>query len=237
MTAIDAAESEVSAAKPETATESALAELLAELLGQPRIDVTADFLQLGLDSIMALSVVQSARARGIALRARLILECSNVRELAEAIDSETAAAAHRPHTGTGPMPLLPNGRWLYEFGDPRRLAQTEAIRLPETLRREQLDAALAGIIAGHEVLRTRVDRSAMTLVPVPAADIALKEVAVVGDLVAAVPAHVAEAVDRLDPELGTLLSAVWLRPPAGRRSAAVRARGRAGSGVVARDPR
>ncbi|ORA20398.1 non-ribosomal peptide synthetase [Mycobacterium arosiense] len=214
LAALDAAESVVGAATPETATEFALAELLAELLGQPRVDVTADFLALGLDSIMALSVVQAARARGIALRARLILECSNLRELAEAIDSETTAAAQPADTGTGPMPLLPNGRWLYEHGDPRRLAQTEAIRLPQTLRRDQLDAALSSIIDGHEVLRTRVDRSAMTLVPAPAVDI-LNEVEVAGDLAAAVPAHVAKAVDRLDPERGTLLSAVWLRPPAG----------------------
>ncbi|OBK10185.1 non-ribosomal peptide synthetase, partial [Mycobacterium sp. 1245852.3] len=217
LAAFDADESEAGTASPETPTESALAELLAELLGQSRIDVTADFLQLGLDSIMALSVVQAARARGIALRARLILECGNVRELAEAIDSETTAAARQADTGTGPMPLLPNGRWLYEHGDPRRLAQTEAIRLPETLRREQLEAALAGIIEGHEVLRTRVDRSTMTLVPNPGADIrnALNEVEVSGDLAAAVPARVTEAVERLDPERGTLLSAVWLRPPAG----------------------
>ncbi|MEB4209517.1 amino acid adenylation domain-containing protein [Mycobacterium sp. 94-17] len=214
---LDPAESEAGAATPETATESALAELLAELLGQPRVDVTADFVQLGMDSIVALSVVQSARTRGIPLRARIILECGNVRELAEAIDCETAAATRQEDTGTGPMPLLPNGRWLYEFGDPRRLAQTEAIRLPETLRREQLDEALAGIIAGHEVLRTRVDRAAMTLVPVPAPGVAdvVEEVEVVGDLSAVVPAHVARAVDRLDPERGTLLSAVWLRPPAG----------------------
>lgn len=217
LAAFDADESEAGAASPETPTESALAELLAELLGQSRIDVTADFLQLGLDSIMALSVVQAARARGIALRARLILECGNVRELAEAIDSETTAATQQADTRTGPMPLLPNGRWLYEHGDPRRLAQTEAIRLPETLRREQLEAALAGIIEGHEVLRTRVDRSTLTLVPNPGVDIrnALNEVEVSGDLAAAVPAHVAEAVERLDPERGTLLSAVWLRPPAG----------------------
>jgi mycobactin peptide synthetase MbtF len=217
LAAFDHAESDVGAATPETATESALAELLGELLGQSRIDVTADFLQLGLDSIMALSVVQAARARGIALRARLILECGNVRELAEAIDSETTAAAQQVDTGIEPMPLLPNGRWLYEFGDPRRLAQTEAIRLPQTLRREELDAALAGIIEGHEVLRTRVDRSTMTLVPVPAADTSdvVKEVEVTGDLAAAVPDHVARAIERLDPECGTLLSAVWLRPPAG----------------------
>jgi mycobactin peptide synthetase MbtF len=217
LAALDHTESEGGVATPETVTESALAELLAELLGQPAIDVTADFLQLGLDSIWALSVVQAARARGIALRARLILECTNVRELAEAIDSETTAEAQRVDTATGPMPLLPNGRWLYEFGDPRRLAQTEAIRLPEALRREQLDAALAGIIEGHEVLRTRVNRSALTLEPAPAAEMAnlVREVEVVGDLAAAVPAHVAQAVERLDPERGTLLSAVWLRPPAG----------------------
>jgi len=216
LAAFDTAESVAGATTPETATESALAELLAELLGHPRVDVTADFLQLGLDSIMALSVVQAARARGIALRARLILDCTNIRELAEAIDSETAAATQRVDDGTGPMPLLPNGRWLYEHGDPRRLAQTEAILLPETLRREQLDAALASIINGHEVLRTRVDRSTMTLVPVPAADVLndLEEVEV-DDLGAAVPARVARAVDRLDPERGTLLAAVWLRPPAG----------------------
>lgn len=217
LAAVDVAESAGGAATPETATEAALADLLAELLGHPNVDVTADFLQLGLDSIMALSVVQAARARGMALRARLILDCTNIRELAEAIDSETAAASRQVDETTGPMPLLPNGRWLYEHGDPRRLAQTEAIRLPGTLRREQLDAALASIINGHEVLRTRVDRSTMTLVPVPDADAlgALEEVEVDGELAAAVPAHVARAVDRLDPERGTLLAAVWLRPPTG----------------------
>lgn len=217
LSAFDPAEDAMGAATPETPTESALAEVLAELLGQPRVDVTADFLALGLDSIAALSVVQAARARGIALRARLILECGSVRELAEAIDAEaTNSEAAAPHAddGAGPMPLLPNGRWLYEYGDPRRLAQTEAIRLPETLRRDQLDAALASIVDGHEVLRTRVDRSTMTLTPAPATDF-LKEVAAVDDLTAAVATHAATAVDSLDPERGRLLAAVWLRPRAG----------------------
>lgn len=203
-------------ADPETPTEAALAELLSELLHQPRVDVSTDFLQLGLDSIVALSVVQAARARGIALRARLILECANVRELAEAIDSENITARSDLEDDTGPTPVLPNGRWLYEYGEPRRLAQTEAIRLPDDVTRAQLDAALAGIIDGHEVLRARLDRAAMTLVSTPASDAALvHEVAVSGELQAVVPEHAARAVDRLDPERGTLLAAVWLRPPAG----------------------
>ncbi len=217
LAAAAAAESPVES-EPETATECALAQLLTEILDIPRVDVTADFLQLGLDSIVALSVVQAARARGIALRARLILECGTVRELAEAIDSDSAGVSHDVGTGTGPIPLLAGARWLYEHGEPRRLAQTEAIRLPDTVTGEQLRAALASIIDGHEVLRTRLDRTTMTLLPGPAADV-LTEVVLdsdaAGDLHAAVAAHAAGAVNRLDPEQGTLLAAVWLRPPTG----------------------
>ena len=200
--------------EPVTTTEAALAELISDVLQQPSIDITADFLQLGLDSIMALSVVQAARAQGIALRARLILECACVRDLAAAIDSEAADISQDPDDGVGPIPLLPNGRWLYEFGEPRRLAQTEAIRLPETVRREHLHTALAGILDGHDVLHSRLDRATMRLHPVATAEY-LTEVEVVDDLHAAVTAHAAAAVDRLDPEHGVLLAAVWLRPAAG----------------------
>lgn len=217
LAAVDTADAAHSASsEPETPTESALTELLSELLQQPRVDVAADFLQLGLDSIMALSVVQAARARGIALRARLILECANVRELAAAIDAETAAATRDADDATGPMPLLPNGRWLYEHGEPRRLAQTEAIRLSDEVNRERLTAALACVVECHEVLRARLDRATMTLVPGPVPEL-LTEVALgeSDDLRAAVAAHAAEAVDGLDPERGALLAAVWLRPAAG----------------------
>ncbi|MEE6138051.1 amino acid adenylation domain-containing protein [Mycobacterium sp. 050128] len=216
LRAFDAADTASSAgAEPETPTETILAEVLSDLLHLPAVDVAADFLQLGLDSIMALSVVQAARARGLALRARLILDCVNIRELAEAIDSESADAASDIEDGVGPIPVLPNGRWLYEYGEPRRLAQTEAIQLPDDVSREHLHAALARIVAGHEVLRTRLDRATMTLVPTEVAAALVDEVTVSGDLHAVVPGHVAAAVERLDPERGVLLAAVWLRPPIG----------------------
>jgi mycobactin peptide synthetase MbtF len=89
--------------------------------------------------------------------------------------------------------------------------------LPATVTGEQLRAALASIIDGHEVLRSRLDRATMTLVAGPAADLTevLTEVQV-EDLDAAVAAHAAESVERLDPERGKLLAAVWLRPPSGQ---------------------
>lgn len=199
---------------PETATESTLAELLSEMLQIPEVDVTADFLELGLDSIVALSVVQAARRRGIPLRARLILECNNIRELAAAIDAETTGAARDAEHSTEPIPLLPNAIWVYEYGEPRRMGQVEAIRVPEGITAEQLRAALTAIVDGHEVLRSRLDRTSMVLVPTPVGDF-FDEAAVSGDLPAAVTAHAEKALESLDPERGSLLSARWLRPPSG----------------------
>ncbi|MGA9491148.1 MAG: amino acid adenylation domain-containing protein [Mycobacterium sp.] len=219
LAAIDSAAATGSGAtQPQTATESALIELLTEILHVNRIDPDSDFLELGLDSIAALSVVQSARRRGLALRARLVLECGSVRELAAAIDAEVddrGDIAPEADDVTGPIPLLPNAHWVYEFGEPRRLAQAEAIRLPDGVTGEQLRAALAMIVDEHEVLRSRLDRATMTLHAGPAVD-AFAEVSVAGDLHAAVRDHTARAIDGLDPERGKLLAATWLRPAAGQ---------------------
>ncbi|HZC90380.1 MAG TPA: amino acid adenylation domain-containing protein [Mycobacterium sp.] len=211
-----AAATESVESEPQTATESALTELLSDMLQVTPIDPNADFLELGLDSIVALSVVQSARRRGMPLRARLVLECGSIRELAAAIDAE-AAEPVTPDTRaeSGPIPLLPNAHWLYEYGEPRRLAQAEAIRLPDGVTGEQLRTALAAVVAGHEVLRGRLDRVTMTLHADEPTDF-LTEVAVPGDLQAAVGAHTGLAIDRLDPERGRLLAAAWLRPPSGQ---------------------
>ena len=201
--------------EPATPTESAFAELLAEMLKIPRVDVDADLLELGLDSIAALSVVQAARRRGIALRARLVLECCNIRELAAAVDFEAAGFTPDVKAESGPIPLLANAHWLYEYGQPRRLAQAEAIRLPEGVTGEHLRTALAAIVDSHEVLRTRLDRASMTLLPHADGDF-FTEVSVSDDLQAAVGVSTGQAIDSLDPERGWLLAAVWLRPPKGQ---------------------
>jgi mycobactin peptide synthetase MbtF len=208
LAALDADRYAVQFEGPATETETVLADVLAEVLEATQIDVTADFLDLGLDSIVALSVVQAVRRRGVALRARLMLDCSNVRELAAAIDSDVEVDTD-VHEGTDPIPLLPSGHWLYQYGDPRRLAQTEVIRLPGGITRDQLAALLRNVIDGHEVLRSRLDRDTMTLVGHVNDDV-LSEAVVSGDLAAAVSEHARASVDRLDPEAGSMLDAVWL---------------------------
>ncbi|MBN9634136.1 MAG: AMP-binding protein, partial [Actinobacteria bacterium] len=96
LAAIDAASGAGKAAAPATATERAVSQLFADVLEvaeSSALDVTADFLDLGLDSIVALSVVQAARRRGLALRARMMLDCASIRELADELDAENEAAA------------------------------------------------------------------------------------------------------------------------------------------------
>lgn len=201
-------------AAPGTETEIVIAEVLAELLDTRIVDVNADFLDLGLDSIVALSVVQAVRRRGITLRARLMLECATVRELATAIDTDVAAEPIDVDDA-GPIPLLPAGHWLLAHGDARRLAQTEAIRMPADVTRERLEMLLGTVIDGHEALRCRLDRTTMSLVEQPREAGVLTEASVSGDLAVAVADHTDASIQRLDPERGTMFDAVWLHHDSG----------------------
>lgn len=199
----------------DTETERVLVELLAEIFGGAAPGVETDLRNLGLDSIVALSVVREARRRGLPLRPRAVLTCNTIRDLAAALDTEAVQSDVAPAGDDGPFPLLPAGRWLYQHGDPRRLGQVEAVRLPSDTTPERLRAALATIGAAHPILHTRLDPAALMLHPVEPVDI-LTEVAVddLADL-ALVTEHGTRLLESLDPQAGVLLRAVWLRPPTG----------------------
>lgn len=211
-----------------TETERALVELLVEVLAGPEgpastagaaPGVETDLRELGLDSIVALSLVRAARRRGLPLRPRTVLSCSTIRDIAAALDRE-AREAHEltqgggPATDEGPIPLLPAGRWLYQYGSPRRLGQVEAIRLPDHVEPEALRAALAGIVAAHPLLHARLDRAELTLHPIQPGDI-LTEITVDQADLSVATEHGKRLLESLDPENGVMLRAVWLRSPDG----------------------
>lgn len=209
-----------------TDTERVLVELLAEVFAGPEgadaaagaaPGVETDLRELGLDSIVALSMVRAARRRGLPLRPRTILSCNTIRDVAAALDREVAEAdeaAQRDgsQAADGPIPLLPAGRWLYQYGDPRRLGQVEAIRLPDDTEPEQLRAALAAIVAAHPVLRARLDPAELTLYPTEPVDV-LTEVTVEAADLSVVTEHGTRLLESLDPANGVMLRAVWLRTP------------------------
>lgn len=198
---------------PATPTEVTLGQAVGELLGLTGVDIDADLLELGLDSIVALSLVQAARREGLPLRARLVMECGTLRELAAAVDRDAADEVAAGPEPDGPIPALPAVHWLYEHGDPRRLSQIEAITLPPDATADRLRLLLGGISAGHEMFRSRLDLSTMAFLPSEFETIPLTEVEVCGEVGDAISEHTTAAVERLDPERGCLTEALWLHRP------------------------
>ena len=81
---------------PAAGREQVLAQVYAQVLGVERIGADDDFVACGGDSIRAIQVVTRARARGLEVSARQVLQCRTVAALARAATdpaSPTAAAA------------------------------------------------------------------------------------------------------------------------------------------------
>ncbi|QES50105.1 hypothetical protein DEJ50_22025 [Streptomyces venezuelae] len=85
---------------PRTAEEETLAGVFAEVLGAARIGIDDDFLAIGGDSIRAIQVVTRARARGLEVTPRQILQSRTVAALA-AVATGTDPAAEA--AGTAPL--------------------------------------------------------------------------------------------------------------------------------------
>jgi mycobactin peptide synthetase MbtF len=214
LPAVDIAEE--AAGVPETETESALAELLCEVLESSQVDVTTDFLEMGLDSIAALSLVQAARRRGLELRARLMLECSNIRELAAAIDSGVGTARPAPvdvdrFGEVRPAPIV---SWMYETGHFTRFTQNLLVALPQDMTTGRLEAVLQALLDRHDMLRSVLHSDAAGNHRLVTRGPGTVPVAAVLHRVDA-PAHTSleaealAALDRIDPAAGSMIQAVW----------------------------
>lgn len=200
---------------PQTPTEELLAGLLGEVLETEHVDVTAEFLQLGLDSIAALSVVQAARRRGIEMRARLMLDCTTIRELAAALDAGHTGSTPAPLDDDryGEVPAVPIMSWMYEAGGFRRFTQNMLIDLPAGVSADLLTAVLQGLLDRHDMLRSVLHHTAdgyrlVTRAPgsVTAHSI-LRHVPDSGPQVLADEAPA--ALERIDPADGSMVQAVW----------------------------
>ncbi|MBX6388106.1 MAG: amino acid adenylation domain-containing protein [Frankia sp.] len=76
-----------------TDTERALAAIIADVLGVPRVGRSDRFFALGGDSIVSIQVAAKAREAGLALEPRLLFEHETLAEVAAAIDAATASRA------------------------------------------------------------------------------------------------------------------------------------------------
>ncbi|MEE2032334.1 non-ribosomal peptide synthase/polyketide synthase [Rhodococcus chondri] len=146
---------------PQTPIEEIVAGVFAEVLGVDRVGLDDDFFALGGNSLVATQVVSRL---GAALDTRI-----GVRELFEESTVEALASRLESHAGTGrlelaaqprpariPLSLAQSRMWFLNRFDNRSTAYNipMALRLSGPLDVAALDAAVADVVARHEVLRT-----------------------------------------------------------------------------------
>ncbi|WP_067819235.1 non-ribosomal peptide synthetase [Nocardia inohanensis] len=198
---------------PSTATEKELGAVLAELFDGRIPALDDDFFALGVDSIVAISLVNKARRRGLSLTPRMVLSAPTIRELAAALDAAPAAArsGDDAHGEILPLPVV---SWMYEYGNYRRFTQTALLRLPSGMQLPQLESALQSIVDNYATLRSRLIDTAdgPRLVAEPAGAIRaadlLTTITAPADLDAAVHRAARTANDEIDPRTGDMLRAV-----------------------------
>ncbi|MBB5912910.1 mycobactin peptide synthetase MbtF [Nocardia transvalensis] len=215
---LTASESTGSAA-PETATEKALSATIAEVFDGRAPGVDADFFELGMDSIVAIALVNAARRQGISVTAKMVLTNPTIRDLAAAIDRGETGALATEADGYGEVTPLPIVSWMYKHGNYRRFTQNMLLTMPEGISREQLETVLQAVLDGHDVLRSTLTHSARgpRLVTREPGAVAAKEVLTrIEDVPAdATGAHLRSAtyaaIDEIDPDAGNMVRAAWFR--------------------------
>ncbi|MFF2752090.1 amino acid adenylation domain-containing protein, partial [Kitasatospora sp. NPDC058048] len=204
-----------------TDREAVLCELFAGLLGLDRVGVDDSFFDLGGDSIVSIQLVSRARKAGLVITPRQVFEHKTVAALAVIAD-ESAPEAAGPaieDSGIGRIPATPVMRWLLERGGPiGRFNQSMLLHAPAELTEEHLTAALQAVLDHHGALRARLVRADGPALDVPppgtvrAAELVRRidlTAATTPDLTELVARESEEAADRLDPEHGAMLQAVW----------------------------
>ncbi|GAB2664196.1 amino acid adenylation domain-containing protein [Prescottella soli] len=207
-----------------TGQASAVAGLVAEVLGRDTVGEDDDFFALGGDSILAIRLVNLARRDGISITPRQIFEQRTARALARLIGDADAPATEATPTRTPivttgdtlPMPVVHRlSEWS---GGTDRFNQAVLVHSPAGATAENLTAALRSVLDHHDGLRQRLTRHApgvwsLHIAERGAVAPSLRRVDVTGhddaQLRAVIAAESSAAADRLDPEAGAVVEAVW----------------------------
>ncbi|MGW7057978.1 amino acid adenylation domain-containing protein [Streptomyces sp. NPDC054904] len=207
-----------STGEPRDEREATLRRLFSAVLGTESVGVHDSFFEHGGDSISSIQLAHRARKEGIALTLREIFEHKTVARLA-ALGNAVPQARTASDDGVGPVAPTPIMRWQEALGGPvDAFNQTMTVTVPAGLDEAAVRSAVQALLDHHDGLRMRLvrdERDGWTL-DVPAAGALRSE-----DCVRRVDAtagavdeetsaeHVHAAMERLAPERGRMVEAVW----------------------------
>ncbi|AWW43512.1 amino acid adenylation domain-containing protein [Streptomyces cadmiisoli] len=146
--------------KPSTQREADLCEVFAAILALPEVGVDDNFFELGGHSLLATRLASRIRTTlGIEVPIRAVFDAPTAAGLAARLGTEdTTRSAPAPQERPAVLPLSYAQQRLWFLGELDGPGTTYNIpivlRLTGALVPEMLDAALADVVARHEVLRT-----------------------------------------------------------------------------------
>jgi len=147
---------------PRNPVEEVLAGIWREMLGLEQVGVHDNFFELGGDSILSIQVMARCHQAGLQLTPRQLFQHQTIAELAP-LAGEQQPAEQRAEQGlvTGPVPLIPIQRWFFsqEFDEPHHFNQSLLFSIDERLDRPLLENAIEHLLAHHDALRLRFERT------------------------------------------------------------------------------
>lgn len=195
--------------------------LFAEIVGHSEIGIDDRFFAVGGDSILAIRLVNHARANGVSITAKDVFEQQTVRDLAAvAVPASAAAEPEPPEGALGSMRPSPIMNRLAAAGTlTDGFAQYVVVRLKPTTTESALRQALQMLLDHHDALRmrSRCNGADGWLLEIPAlgtvaAETVLRRVRSDGSAEQVTNERIA-ACAALDPQDGVLVRAVWLDGP------------------------
>ncbi|MFG1694781.1 amino acid adenylation domain-containing protein [Nonomuraea sp. NPDC049309] len=186
----------------------ALVGVFAETLPGVEVDAETDFFRAGGDSIVAIALVNRARARGLPVTPREVFLFKTPRALAEHLDVSPKPAPAPAARGDGPFaptPIMLRQREL--GGSLAGFAQARTLRAPDEAGFADVERAANAVVAAHPALRLRlrIEHGVWTVRTEPP-----RPVTVVRASGADAKAAADEAAGRLDPESGETVAFTWL---------------------------
>ena len=151
---------------PRTETERALCEIWRDVLSlDADVSVTANFFELGGDSIVSIQVVSRARQAGLALTPRHMFEHQTIQALAR-VANVAAPIQIDQGLAHGVVPLTPIQHEFFarERAAPEHYNQAVLLRCKRPLDPARLERALARLTEHHDALRMRYRRQGDTWV-------------------------------------------------------------------------
>lgn len=196
-------------------SESELAMLVAiftETLPGTEVDADTDFFRAGGDSIVAITVINRARALGMAIAPRDVFLLRTPRALAghlatSAPQTVVPAPDRRADGPLIPTPIILRQRQL--GGSLTRFAQARTLPTPEAAGLADVERAANAVVAAHPALRLRLrtEHGVWALRTEPHRDVTVARPATPDPTAAA-----NEAAGHLDPESGEVIAFAWLEP-------------------------